>query len=51
MNDLRHIFLTLEQTFSDLEVQDILLEADFNQDGKVDFKDFLKMMNAETSAR
>lgn len=51
MNDLKHIFMTLEQTFSDLEIQDILLEADFNQDEKVDFKDFLKMMNTETYER
>lgn len=43
--------MTLEQTFSDLEVQEMLLEADFNQDGKVDFKDFLKMTKTETSGR
>jgi calmodulin len=49
MNDLRHMFVTLEQTFSDPELQDMLLQADFDQDGKVNFKDFLKMMNAETS--
>ena len=51
MNDLRHMFVTLEQTFSDPELQDMLLQADFDQDGKVNFKDFLKMMNAETSKK
>ena len=51
INDLRHMFVTLEQTFSDHELQDMLLQADFDQDGKVNFNDFLKMMSTETSKR
>ena len=48
MSDLRHVFMTLEQTFSEHEIQDMLLQADSDQDGRVNFKDFLKMMNTET---
>ena len=51
MNDLRHIFTTLEQTLTEAEVQNMLLQADFDQDGKVNFKDFLEMMKTETSKR
>ncbi|XP_028403725.1 neo-calmodulin-like [Dendronephthya gigantea] len=50
-NDLRHIFTTLEQTFGEPEMQEMLLQADFDQDGRVEFKDFLKMMKKETSER
>lgn len=49
MNDLKHIFITLGQTFSDLELQDMLVQADFDQDGMVNFNDFLKMMNIASS--
>ena len=49
MSDLKHIFMALEQTFSDSEMQDMLVEADFEQDGVVDFKDFFKMMHNTSS--
>lgn len=44
-SDLRHIFMTLKQSFSDQEINEILLEADSDQDGRVNFKDFFTMMN------
>lgn len=51
MSDLKHIFTTLEQTFGEPEIQAMLLQADFDQDGRVNFKDFLKMMKKETTER
>ena len=47
LSDIRHIFNTLKQSFNEQELQEMLFQADFDHDGKVNLDDFLKMMTTE----
>ena len=48
-NELKKLLLNLEEELSDQEINEILREADHNCDGKVDYRQFIRMMNDANS--
>lgn len=44
MRSLEHVLLHLQESFTDEMVEEMLKEADLDEDGKVTFEEFLKML-------
>uniref|UniRef100_A0A8C6XJW4 Calglandulin n=1 Tax=Naja naja TaxID=35670 RepID=A0A8C6XJW4_NAJNA len=44
MRSLEHVLLHLQESFTDEQVEEMLKEADLDEDGKVTFEEFVKML-------
>ncbi|KAI4301915.1 hypothetical protein L6164_035151 [Bauhinia variegata] len=45
-NELRHVMRTIEDKFTDEEVEQMMREADLDGDGLLDYQEFVRMMLA-----